>query len=241
MNRHKVRNLWPANNLSGRKGNVIAPHAAEQTAPPANDTEQVQRALTGDVGAFRAIMQTHNRRLYRIARSILRNNADAEDAVQEAYVSAFTNLASYHGEGTLKSWLARIVINESLGRIRQRHSSIDLATLEQQQGEAQIIQFPQSTPNDDPERTMAQRQIIQLVEQATDNLPEAFRLVFVTRVIEGMSTEETTPSTPRSVRNSRCCRQPAMSPAGLRQFAVTQQTRSLSEPSGHSASREACV
>ena len=169
----------------------MAHHAAKHTAPASNDIERVQRALAGDADAFRANMQTHNRRLYRIARSILRNNADAEDAVQEAYVSAFTNLASYRGEGNLKSWLSRIVINESLGRIRQRHSSIDLATLEQQQGEAQIIQFPQSTPNDDPERTMAQRQIIQLVEQATDNLPEAFRLVFVTRVIEGMSIDET--------------------------------------------------
>ena len=148
-------------------------------------------ALARDAGAFRAIMQTHNRRLYRIARSILRNNADAEDAVQEAYVSAFTNLASYRGEGSLKGWLSRIVINECLGRMRQRHSTIDLATLEQQQSEAKIIQFPQSTPNDDPERTMAQRQIIDLVEQATDNLPEAFRLVFVARVIEGMSIEET--------------------------------------------------
>ena len=88
MNRHKVRNLWPASNLSSRKGNVMVPHAAEQTAPTANDTEQVQRALDGDAGTFRAIMQTHNRRLYRIARSILRDNADAEDAVQEAYVSA---------------------------------------------------------------------------------------------------------------------------------------------------------
>ena len=89
---------------------------------PTNDTEQVQRALARDAGAFRAIMQAHNRRLYRIARSILRNNADAEDAVQEAYVSAFTNLASYRGEGSLKSWLSRIVINEFLGRMRQRHS-----------------------------------------------------------------------------------------------------------------------
>src|SRR6476659_11214764 len=169
----------------------MAHHAAKHTAPASNDIERVQRALAGDADAFRANMQTHNRRLYRIARSILRNNADAEDAVQEAYVSAFTNLASYRGEGSLKSWLSRIVINESLGRMRQRHSTIDLATLEQQQGEAQIIQFPQSTPNDDPERTMAQRQIIQLVEQATDNLPEAFRLVFVTRVIEGMCIEET--------------------------------------------------
>ena len=67
----------------------MAPHAAKQTTPAANDTEQVQRALDGGAGAFRVIMQTHNRRLYRLARSILRNNADAEDAVQEAYVSAF--------------------------------------------------------------------------------------------------------------------------------------------------------
>jgi RNA polymerase sigma-70 factor, ECF subfamily len=106
----------------------MAPHAAKQPAAAANDTEQVQRALDGDAGTFRAIMQTHNRRLYRIARSILRDNADAEDAVQEAYVSAFTNLASYRGEGTLKSWLSRIVINESLGRMRQRHSAIDLGS-----------------------------------------------------------------------------------------------------------------
>ena len=169
----------------------MASNAPKQICYPTNDAEQVQRALARDAGAFRAIMQTHNRRLYRIARSILRNNADAEDALQEAYVSAFTNLASYRGEGSLKSWLSRIVINESLGRMRQRHSTIDLAALEQQQSEAQVIQFPQSTPNNDPERTMAQRQIIHLVEQATDNLTEAFRLVFVARVIEGMSIEET--------------------------------------------------
>jgi RNA polymerase sigma-70 factor (ECF subfamily) len=168
----------------------MAAHTAKQITYPTNDTQQVQRAIAREAGAFRAIMQTHNQRLYRIARSILRNNADAEDAVQEAYVSAFTNLASYRGEGGLKSWLSRIVVNESLGRVRQRHSTIDLTELEQQ-SQAQIIQFPQSTPNDDPERTMAQRQIIHLVEQATDNLPEAFRLVFVARVIEGMSIEET--------------------------------------------------
>jgi RNA polymerase sigma-70 factor, ECF subfamily len=169
----------------------MASHAVQQNAYQTNDTEQVRRALTRDASAFRSIMQAHNRCLYRIARSILRNNADAEDAVQEAYVAAFTHLASYRGEGSLKGWLSRIVINESLGRMRQRQSTIDLDELEQQQNEAQIIQFPQSRPYDDPERTMAQRQIIHLVEQATDNLPEAFRLVFVARVIEGMSVEET--------------------------------------------------
>ena len=155
------------------------------------DAELVRRALTRDAGAFRAIMQKHNRRLYRIARGILRNNTDAEDAVQDAYVSAFTSLASYRGESTLATWLSRIVMNAALGRLRRKRPTVDFAALEFKRNEAEIIQFPLSTPTDDPERTMAQRQILQLVEQATDNLPEAFRLVFVTRVIEGMSVEET--------------------------------------------------
>jgi len=170
----------------------MAQHRVKETVPAAaDDAELVRRALARDAGAFRAIMQKHNQRLYRIARGILRNNADAEDAVQDAYVSAFTHLASYRGESALATWLSRIVMNEALGRLRQRRPTVDVAALEAPRREAEIIQFPLSTPNDDPERTMAQRQILQLVEQATDNLPEAFRLVFVTRVIEGMSIEET--------------------------------------------------
>ena len=170
----------------------MAQHRVKETVPAAaDDAELVRRALARDAGAFRAIMQKHNQRLYRIARGILRNNADAEDAVQDAYVSAFTHLASYRGESALATWLSRIAMNEALGRLRRRRPTIDVTVLEAPRSEAEIIQFPLSIPNDDPERTMAQRQILQLVEQATDNLPEAFRLVFVTRVIEGMSIEET--------------------------------------------------
>ena len=170
----------------------MAQQTVTQTLPAvSDDTANVQRALARDPSAFREIIQKHNRRLYRIARTILRNDADAEDAVQDAYVSAFANLASYRGGSALATWLSRIVMNEALGRLRRKRGTVDLAALEQQRSEAEIIQFPLSTLNDDPERTMAQRQILQLVEQATDNLPEAFRLVFVTRVIEGMSVEET--------------------------------------------------
>jgi RNA polymerase sigma-70 factor, ECF subfamily len=170
----------------------MAQNGLKRATPAApDDAELAARAVARDAGAFRAIMQRHNRRLYRIARGILRNNTEAEDAVQEAYVSAFTHLASYRGESTLATWLSRIIMNEALGRLRLRRSTVDFAALESVRSEAEIIQFPQSTPSDDPERTMAQRQILQLVEQATDNLPEAFRLVFVTRVIEGMSVEET--------------------------------------------------
>ena len=138
-----------------------------------------------------AIMRQNNRRLYRIARSILRNNTEAEDAVQEAYVSAFTHLASFRGKSTLGTWLSRITLNEALARLRRERPTVDLASLEATQTKADIIQFPPTAANDDPERTMAQRQILQLVEQATDNLPEVYRLVFVTRIIEGMSIEET--------------------------------------------------
>jgi RNA polymerase sigma-70 factor (ECF subfamily) len=170
----------------------MAQHRVQSAASAASDdVELVRRAIERDAEALRAIMQRHNRRLYRIARGILRNNADAEDAVQDAYVSAFTHLASYRGESTLAAWLSRIVLNEALGRLRLRRPTVDLDALEPERREAEIIQFPLSTPNDDPERTMAQRQILELVEQATDNLPEVYRLVFVARVIEGMSVEET--------------------------------------------------
>ena len=170
----------------------MAQNRIKQAVPAvSDDAELVRRALARDAGAFRAIMQKHNRRLYRIARGVLRNNTDAEDAVQDAYVSAFTHLANYRGESTLATWLSRIVMNEALRQLRRKRPAVDLTAVEPMRSEAEIIQFPLSTPNDDPERTMAQRQILQLVEQATDNLPEAFRLVFVTRVIEGMSVEET--------------------------------------------------
>jgi RNA polymerase sigma-70 factor (ECF subfamily) len=92
-------------------------------------------------------------------------------------------------DSSLATWLSRIVINEALGRLRRKRSRPEVQA-DEPRLEAQIIQFPQTT-NDDPEKTMAQRQILQLVEAATDKLPENFRLVFITRVIEGMSVEET--------------------------------------------------
>lgn len=162
---------------------------APREAGRSEDAELVRRALARDDTAFRAIMQRHNRRLYRVARSILRNDSEAEDAVQEAYVNAFTHLDGFRGDASLATWLSRITMNEALGRLRRERPTVELD--EAQRTEAQIIQFPQSGASDDPERTMAQREILRLVEQATDNLPEIFRIVFVTRVIEGMSVEET--------------------------------------------------
>src|SRR5665213_1870807 len=176
--------------LCGSKGIVMKSARVPPVAASPDDAGLVQRALVGDDAAFRTIMERHNRRLYRVARSILRNDSEAEDAVQEAYIRAFTHLVDFRGDSSLATWLSRIVMNEALGRLRRERPTVGLEILEAQRTEAQIIQFPQAA-SDDPERTMAQREILQLVERATDNLPEIFRIVFITRVIEGMSVEET--------------------------------------------------
>jgi len=155
------------------------------------DAELVRRALSRDEAAVRAIMQTNNRRLFRLARGILRNDSEAEDVVQETYVRAFTHLQDFRGDSSLATWLARIATNEALGRLRRRRPSVDVDTLAPGVLEAQIIQFPNSGTSEDPEKTMAQREIQRVVEHAIDELPEAFRIVFVTRVLEGMNVEET--------------------------------------------------
>jgi RNA polymerase sigma-70 factor (ECF subfamily) len=160
--------------------------------PPsgASDSELVRRALARDEAAVRAIMQSNNRRLYRLARGILRNDGEAEDVVQETYVRAFTHLDQFHGDSSLSTWLSRIAINEALGRLRRQRPGVEWTSLPQGTIEAQIIQFPLASAVD-PEKSMAQREIQHVVEHAIDELPEAFRIVFITRVIEGMNVEET--------------------------------------------------
>jgi RNA polymerase sigma-70 factor (ECF subfamily) len=156
----------------------------------ADDAELVRRALARDETAVRAIIKANNRRLYRLARGILRNDSEAEDVVQETYVRAFTHLNEFRGDSALATWLARIAMNEALGRLRRRRPGVEWSSLPEGTLEAQIIQFPLAS-SDDPEKTMAQREIQRVVEHAIDELPEAFRLVFITRVIEGMNVEET--------------------------------------------------
>ena len=160
-------------------------------SPGSDEAELVRRALARDEAAIRAIMQANNRRLYRLARGILRNDSEAEDVVQETYVRAFTHLENFRGDSSLTTWLSRIAMNEALGRLRRQRPSIDWTTLEPGALNAQIIQFPVSAVSDDPEKSMAQREIQHVVELAVDELPEAFRIVFITRVIEGMNVEET--------------------------------------------------
>jgi RNA polymerase sigma-70 factor, ECF subfamily len=152
------------------------------------DAQLVQLALQRDGAAFRTIMQRNNRRLYRMARSVVLNDSEAEDVVQESYVRAFINLDEFRGDSSLATWLSRIVLNEALGRLRRQRPTVDLGTIENRPP-SQIVSSP--TPQLDPERTMAQRELQSLVEQAIDELPAAFRVVLIARTIEDMSIEET--------------------------------------------------
>jgi RNA polymerase sigma-70 factor (ECF subfamily) len=120
-----------------------------------------------------------------------RGVGEAEDVVQEAYIAAFANLKSLRGDSALSTWLTRITVNEALGRLRKSKRAEEIGIPIRPPAEAEIIPIPSSSDGIDPEWTMAQRQILHLVEQATDNPPDAFRTAFVARVIEGMSLEET--------------------------------------------------
>jgi RNA polymerase sigma-70 factor, ECF subfamily len=116
---------------------------APQIAPVGTaDAELVRRARGRDEAAIRLILQSNNRRLYRIARGILRNDSEAEDVVQETYVRAFTHLENFRGDSSLATWLARIAMNEALGRLRRQRPGVEWTSLPPGTLEAQIIQFP---------------------------------------------------------------------------------------------------
>ncbi|HEU4659834.1 MAG TPA: RNA polymerase sigma factor [Pseudolabrys sp.] len=162
--------------------------------PLSQESDLIARARANDHAAIRTIIRQNNRRLFRVARSILKNDWEAEDAVQEAYVRAFTHLSEFEGKSSLNTWLTRIVVNEALGRLRRHKPTVDIAEIDAGQIDADgadIVPFPLTSAQPDPERSMAQAQIRNLLEEAIDALPDPFRVVLVARVIEEMSVEET--------------------------------------------------
>ena len=169
-------------------------HPYEQASLPAGatDAELVERAAKGDEAAFERIMRKNNRLLFRTARSILKSDADAEDALQEAYLRAWRALSTFRADSKLSTWLVRIVINEALGRLR-RHSSAQVIPLEPVM-ESIDRQTQESTEEDDadraPDRAAMRSQVRALMEARIDMLPEAFRTVFMLRAVEELSVEE---------------------------------------------------
>jgi RNA polymerase sigma-70 factor (ECF subfamily) len=162
-----------------------------QTPERGSEADLIARAMRRDPEAVRTITTQHNRRLYRLARSILRNDDEAEDALQTAYMKAFASLADFRRESSLTTWLSRIVINEALCRVRNRKQVFSCHEDGAIRVGGQVFIFPGPAGEIDPERAMAQKQIQAALETAIDELPDLFRTVLVARVIEGMSPEET--------------------------------------------------
>ena len=157
-----------------------------------DEAELVRLAQAGDGEAFRAIMQRGNQRLFRVARGVVRDDGEAEDVLQEAYVRAFAAIGGFRGEAGVMTWLTRIVLNEARGRLRKRRPMVGLEQIEAAQMDgAQVIPFPNAFGSTSPEADAARAQIRGLIEHAVDDLPEAFRIVFIMRDIEECSIEET--------------------------------------------------
>lgn len=153
------------------------------------DDRLVAMARDHDLVAFEALMRRHNRRLFRVARSVLRDADAAEDALQETYLRAFTRLATYKPSGRFAAWLTRVALNEALMmRRRDRGDTVSLDEI----GDEMLL--PAASPGDEPptaEQFVEAAHARALLEHAIDALPEIFRVVFVLRVVEGLDVRET--------------------------------------------------
>ncbi len=143
-----------------------------------SDEEIVARVLGGETALYEILMRRHNQRLYRAARAILRDENEAEDVMQEAYVRAFQHLGQFAGEAKFSTWLTKIAIHEALARTRKR-------------SRVETMDFEIESPARNPEQETLDSESHRLIEEAVDALPENYRTVFMLREVEGLSTAET--------------------------------------------------
>jgi len=160
------------------------------------DAEFAQRIASGDHLAFEVLMRKHNRMLYRTARAILRDDADAEDALQLAYLNAYRSIGSFRGESRLSTWLTRIVVNECMMRARCRRREAMVVPLDSVSDNEGNIMGSEgiAVAAERPELAAIRSQMRAVIERKIDALPEAFRTVFVLRALEELSVEDTAAS-----------------------------------------------
>src|SRR5512147_2344488 len=158
----------------------MTPATRTAAASPLSDVELARRVGAGDPVAFTLLMRRHNQSLYRAARSILKDDAEAEDAVQEAYLQAYRSMGSFRGDSKLSTWLMRIAVNESIARTRKRTRRAEVIHLEGDalpDSETPEATMNQATP-EQPEQGAQRAQTRRLLEKKIDALPDAFRAVF---------------------------------------------------------------
>lgn len=151
------------------------------------DEEVVDRVRAGETALYEIIMRRYNQRLYRVARAILRDDSEAEDVMQDAYVRAYDHLDQFAARAPFSAWLTRIAIHEALARVRLRNRAQSVDNAEDEGGFAMHL----TEPSLDPEQTASKAELGHLLEEAVLTLPEQFRTVVMLRHVEELSTAET--------------------------------------------------
>jgi RNA polymerase sigma-70 factor (ECF subfamily) len=166
---------------------MVNPTEVATSQEPLSDEEVVARVLTGETGMFEIVMRRHNQRLYRVARAILRNDGEAEDVMQDAYVRAYEHLCQFAGKAKFSTWLTRIAVHEALARQRRGNRYQELQPTSEYEGDP-MDRFASLAP--DPEQQVSNSEIRMLLEEAVEKLPDAYRTIFMLRDVEDMSTTD---------------------------------------------------
>jgi RNA polymerase sigma-70 factor (ECF subfamily) len=165
---------------------------ATRIAAELDEAELARRVAGQDTIAFEALMRRYNGRLFRVARAILKDDGEAEDALQEAYIAAYSHIAGFRADATLSTWLTRIVINEALGRLRRRKRDVVVPfTAPAHRDQDEEVPIVSDDPAASPEGATLRSELRRLLERRIDELPVAFRTVFLLREVEELSVEET--------------------------------------------------
>lgn len=167
---------------------MLAPIRLSSDLQALPDEQVVSRVLSGETELFEILMRRYNQRLYRVARSILSDDGEAEDVMQDAYVRAYSHLGQFAGRSSFATWLTRIAVYEALARARRGRRLVHIEDLSSRSEAAMKFSSPAEAG---PEQRAIQRDLQTVLEAAMDALPETFRTVLVLREVEGLSTSET--------------------------------------------------
>jgi RNA polymerase sigma-70 factor (ECF subfamily) len=154
------------------------------------DAEVVDRVRRGETALFEILMRRHNQRVYRVARAVVKDEAEAEDVMQQAYINAFVHLKQFEDRSQFSTWLTRIALHEALSRRRTRRPEQPVGGLADGESPGDDMESLSSS-QPDPERQAYAAELGRILEAAVDALPENYRAVFMLREIEGLSTTET--------------------------------------------------
>jgi RNA polymerase sigma-70 factor (ECF subfamily) len=171
---------------AGNMGQTPVAGAVSGTLQALGDEEVVRRVLGGEPALFEILMRRYNQRLFRVARAIVRDDAEAEDVLQQAYVNAFTHLHQFAGTARFSTWLTRIATYEALARLRRRGRFVEMDPMGEEDGGAP----PLRAREPDPEQQAFAAELRQALEASLDGLPQIYRSAFVLRDVEGLSTAE---------------------------------------------------